>query len=281
MSKKLYEWLAVEYKVSLISFIVLVISLILYFLSPTYITGNYLEAFKLIAIGMVPACLIGLLWEAFIKKEFVQYILREVKLSDQIIKFGVKGIFPKRDERDIISSFENAKTRIWILLTWLSYLTETGIQKSLIDKAKNKNIDIRILGLNSESICAEIRGKQHDKHKGLKKEIPNYLEKFIDPLIKEIGTNAVNVKVGLYDAESPIACFIIDDDLYFSPLLLNKNRGRDSVHFLVSNSIDNKSLLFSEVEEHFDHLFKEHAIWIYPPKQKKNCRVKKLDKIRL
>lgn len=255
------RWLVFKLKIYLLTLFVLALSLYAYIFASSMSTNkNLVTGIEAVALGMIPACLVGLLWEVFIKKEFVQYIQNEMNFCDQINTIGIKGIYSKRDEIDLVNSIKNAKQRIWILLTWLSYLTETSIQDELIKKGKNGKIDIRILGLNPESKAVELRSKS-PIYEDLKTEIPNYLKKLTNSLKRE---KIDNFQVKTYDDSPTVACFIIDDNLYFCPLL-HSNRGRNCVHFLVSNSIDHECQLFEELEKHFLYLFtNEDSILIYP-----------------
>lgn len=248
-------WLVVKLKAYLITISVLVISIFMYIFT-LYSSATYAKILNVIALGMIPACLIGVLWEISIKHAFIQYIQREVYLSNQFDKFGIRDIFPSRGEINFLNYIQTAKRRIWILVTSFSYLTETpGIHDELIRKAK-EGVDLRVLGLNPNSESAKLRSAFNPMYKNLKQEIPFFGERFISGFEKD-RKNVPKVQIRLYDKIPTYACFIVDNQLFLCPLLCHK-RGRNSVHFLVSKSTNRgeSNQLFEEYESHFLELFK-------------------------
>jgi hypothetical protein len=219
---------------------------------------------NVVALGMIPACLIGILWEAFIKKAFVQYIEEMLNVNAQINTYGIKGIFSHRGEIPLLKNIKEAKKRIWILLTSFSYLTETpGIQEELIHKATTKDIELRVLGLNPDSESARLRSAFNDHYKNLEQEIPVFENKFIEGFERK-KEKIQDTQISLYNKIPTCGCFIIDNQMYLCPLLCSE-RGRNSVHILISHLSDRNKVnkLFTEYEEHFSVLFKEAEV-IFP-----------------
>jgi hypothetical protein len=222
------------------------------------------KVLNIVAQSMIPACLIGILWEAFIKKAFVQYIRKEFKLNDQLDEYGIKGIFYNRSKISLSENIIKARRRIWILLTSFSYLTETsGLLEALTCKAKG--VKLRILGLAPNTESARLRSNFNPKqYKNLNQIIPEYKDKLINGLI-ERKEEIQNVQIRLYDKIPTCAFFIIDNQIFLCPLLCHK-RGRNTVHLLISSPTKSEeaSKMFTEYEEHFEKLFQEASIE-FPP----------------
>ena len=251
--KSKLEWIKVKLKAYLITLSILSISIVTYLLT-TSSQNNYAKALNVIALGMIPACLIGVLWEAFVKHEFIEFIQAEVSSGSELHKSGIRGVFPNRVEINLHEHIRKARRRVWILVTSFNYLTDTpGLLDALVLKAK-QGVELRLLGLNPHSQSAELRVAFNPIYKSLREEIAFSVEKLFSEL-KKVRRKASRVHVKHYDKIPTCVCFIIDDDAFVSPLLCHK-RGRNSVHLHISKSPNSRvTPLFDEYESHFAELF--------------------------
>jgi hypothetical protein len=247
------EWLVVKLKVYVVTISILAISIITY-LATVSNENTYIKALNIIALGMIPACLIGVFWEAFIKHEFIEYIQREIHLGNKLHKYGISGIFSNRSEINLREHFQMANRRVWILVTSLNFLTETpGLLDALTFTAK-AGVDLRILALDPKSQSTKLRAAYNPIYKSLKDEIAFSVEKLMSEFNKT-ETSLSNVQLRFYDKIPTCACFIIDNKLFICPLLCHK-RGRNSTHLLISTPPEgNPTQIFEEYESHFIELF--------------------------
>ncbi len=270
MARNQIKELIFKYRVYLITTISVILSVSVYIITLSS-NKSMANVLNVISLSMIPACIIGILWEAFIKQAFVQLIKEEFDFKDQLNKYGIKEIFIDRGEIRLISSIRDAKKRIWILLTSLNYLTETpGIQDQLIEKAKKRNFDLRILGLAPDTGIAKQRSAFSIAFGSLEEEIPIYKRK-ITTAFEANRDRVKSGQIGMYELFPTCACFFIDDLLFLCPLVCFK-RGRECVHFLVSNNNENN--LFKEYERHFEVLFEKAKI-IFDSKSNDEVNCKK------
>lgn len=215
-----------------------------------------MEILNVVSQSMIPACLIGILWEAFIKKAFVKYMRRDFNLNEKLDKYGIEDIFHDRSKIPLSDFIGSAKRRIWILVTSFSYLTETpGIQEKLILKARTKGVDLRILGLAPNTESAKLRSSFNHEYENLSVEMPSFTKRLKNAFEKE-KEKIRSIQIRLYDKIPTCAYFIIDNRIFLCPLLCHK-RGRETVHISISNSAKGKEAakMFTEYEEHFKNLF--------------------------
>lgn len=278
---ELYERL-LRARVSALTFVLLVVSAVAYIETAGRETV-YVRVLNVLAAGLVPTCLISLLWDFFVKKDFLSYVreqlagdseaahraveatvaggiaqfesrlLTSCAVANAVSQYALRAIHSNRDEIKLGDYVAGARERIWILLTSFSYLTETHLIEELVRRAQ-AGVSVRLLGLRANTAAAKLRSAFSPTYATLNDEIPIYLNRVLADLRYGEDTGWP-VEIRLYDSMPTCACFIIDAELFFCGLLVAK-RGRKSVHVAVSQqSASGASQLFLEYERHFMGLF--------------------------
>ena len=281
MLAKLKE-LAWKRLVLLVAFAVLVGSTLVYYYTHGH-EGVLTSLVNVVAGAAIPASLLGVLWESFLKvgfldlvkakvddtvgnvhNEFKNELTEDIKgllkafLDDFVLlqlckNYGIRGFYRTRMDIDLHKYIRTARTRIRVLLTSFSYLTETGIADEIAKKAQT--VKIEILGLAPNTSGAMAREAFSEKYKSLNQEIPTYMSALTDTLGDSEGQQ---VHVRLYDKMPTCACFFIDSDLFVCSLLCSK-RGRRTVHLHINEHTDSneESPIFREFREHFEKLLEK------------------------
>lgn len=263
-------------KVFLYTVLIIGISIFVY-LRTTSATNTILKIINIVSIGLIPACLIGMLWNLLTQNKFFECVKSELadllnnatinfkqevcekcRLDDPLNRFRIDNIYDDRSGLILKDLFESAKHKIWILITHYKSLTElTGVLKKLIQKS-SEEVEIKILGLDPNSTSAELRCKESKWHKDLVADIKNSGWQVIEAFVKEAKKNEIKyVEWKLYDKYPNCCLFLVDSKIYYSPLVFDK-RGQESIHFLVHEKNDKgeTSKLFNQYKEHFEALFK-------------------------
>lgn len=245
-----------KYKVFFITLIILMISIAVYMFTAAA-TSTIMKIINIISIGLIPACLIGILLDLLIKNDFLEYITAKV-LGKDTYKSGIRNIDLHRG--NLTDYFERAKEKIWISITHYCALTELTPRPLDMLVRKSSHVEIKILGLDPRFESARLRSRESGKHADVVTKIKISGKEVMNAFLernKEPETKVKDLEIKLYD-KYPFNClFLVDSKIFFSPLVSHK-RGKDSIHFLVHeiNYEGETSELFSQYKKHFQELFK-------------------------
>ncbi len=245
-------------------------------------TNPVLKKLNILSIGLIPACLIGMLLDLLIKKKFLEYVKREIegqfddaienfkqkvcekcRLDDPLNRFGIENITLHREGLERL--IRSARERIWISIT--HYYSLTDLETRLINIIKQKwldGVEIKILGLDPRYKSAELRSKESKKHAAVipririsgKDVLDTFLDRNEETEKEESKKEAKYVEWRLYDKYPTCCLFLADSKVIYSPLVSHE-RGKDSIHFQVHEKDDEgkTSELFMQYVRHFDKLF--------------------------
>lgn len=278
LSELYQRWL--RDRVSLITLVILVISITAFVLTVDR-QHFVVRVINVVAAGLVPASLVSIFWDFFARRTFLDYVKAAVGAdakkqsrstmkaigarfdgferlivtgcmkAGQIWRFGLGGMFRDRDDVNLPRCLAEAQHRIWILVTSFGYLTESAAILNTLQERGNKGVEIRLLGLQPGCESARLRGQFGPFYTNLEKELPIYRKRLQDKLAECIGQKC-DIQIGFYDIIPTVACFFIDDTLYFSILLLGE-RSRNCSHFSVIAPIaDTGNQLNEELKRHFE-----------------------------
>lgn len=156
---------------------------------------------------------------------------------------------PKRDDNLIRKKLINAKSKIDILQTNLSILSNEFIDDILKALENNVSLDIRILTLDPQSIFVNFRAHQleYDEVGIFRDQLDNALEN-ISYKLREYSQH---VRIKTYDDFPTQIAFHIDDEI-LSCVVSATGRSRDNCAFLLPDTILGAKRSFLE---HFEGLW--------------------------
>jgi hypothetical protein len=186
------------------------------------------------------------------------------RVMDEIDKEKIEKLkrveyFSQRDDAEIRERIHNSKEKIDILQTNLSIIQANYIPDIIKALEKNKDLSIRMLTLNPQSIFVNFRGEQlefKDKIDLYRGELETNL-KTVAFQLKKFG-NRVQIK--LYDDFPTQIVFFFDDDVLVG-VVSNTGRSRENISFLLSKGTPGVDKSFIE---HFDKIWQFKSI-VYKP----------------
>ncbi len=246
----------VKGKLYIVTVTILIISVIVYIETDSQ-TSYYIKVINIMSAALIPACLVGLIWEFFMKNEFLEYVMERLSINNVLNRSGIVNIYSYRNDADFIQFLRKARKRIWIQVTSFSYLTETPKVLDVLKSKSSQGVDLCILGLAPDTESAKLRSAFSSRYQNLNQEIPGYIKTLVSEF-KTINSSSSQPEIFLYDKIPTTACFLVDSNILFCPLLCHK-RGRDSSHILVSKSesANAQNQLFEEYEGHLRKLINE------------------------
>lgn len=225
----------------LTGFILLVVSIII-----SEINSEIAGIIRDLGITMTPIGFLVLIYEYFLRKEFLEMIKKE------ILEYK-KGVYRDRGAIDFLKLFEDASDEVCILDTSLEYFYGIPGFLETIEERLEKGCNFHFLALNPKSPIAQYRAEDIGEAKfvdGIEISISKF-SNFKSRMEKKNYKGKIEIRK--YDCIPNFVLIIADDKLIMMGSLLQKRRGRDSMHIEITKSTEED--IYQQFYEHFYYIW--------------------------
>lgn len=211
-----YAWTA-------LIFIIGVLSIMIGYLSKPTIKINGIETinsdlknlFMSIGCSIIASCIIS-----FLTQKYVETKDDAIELAK---KWGLRNIYNTRENANSFSidkKFKNLNNQLDIIAFGLDHFRNSK-ERIFIEKIrKNKNLSVRILTLNPDSIFVTQREQDENKNEGSIKKSIKDLSSWVNKINQNTKSNHIQIKY--YDALPLDSYLRVDDIIYVGPYEHNK-----------------------------------------------------------